>query len=115
MKNLILLLFVSSLFWGCYKTPEIEGFKTSGWKESLNNCDGYRMQSVNLIKGSEGDLVGKNQNEIKKLLGGPSKHELYDRNQKFFNYYLDCDKTKELVIRFNALGRVQEIQVIESP
>ncbi|MFT6135241.1 MAG: hypothetical protein ACJAZM_001735 [Cyclobacteriaceae bacterium] len=91
--------------------PNIEGFDSDEWEQSLSSCDSYRMeQAENLIKQKEA-LLTSNQNEITALLGNPSLHKLFNRNQKFFFYQLDCENTRRLAIRFDALGRVKEVQI----
>ncbi len=105
---LILLTFFS-----CYQAPVINDFDPTQWKSSLVNCNDYRINASEEIIEQKEKLLSKNQNEIVALLGNPEKHELFDRNQKFFFYQLDCEKTKELSLRFDALGRVREVQVIK--
>ncbi len=110
MKWLYYLTVVSLT--ACYQTPEIDGFDQAKWTESLENCDGYRTEITALLLEKKSELISKNQNEVKALLGSAGRHELFERGQKFFYYQLDCDRTKELSIRFDAMGRVKELQVV---
>ncbi len=92
--------------------PEIEGFDSDSWEKSLEECDNYRKENAFRLTSQNGDpLLTKNQNEIKSLLGNPSRHRLFNRNQKFFYYNLDCNNDQVLSIRFDALGRVKEVMV----
>lgn len=70
---------------------------------------------------NKSELLGNGQTQIKEWLGNPDQHQLYKRNQKFFIYYLEpgpsCknndpkNQYNRLEIRFNALGKVNEITV----
>ena len=98
----------------CYSPPAIEGFSSDKWENALTECDGYRISGADSILKNKEQLLLKNQNEIRELLGAPARHQLFSRNQKFFFYELDCKKTTELSIRFDALGRVKELQVLRT-
>lgn len=113
MKRLLILgLWVLT---GCYSAPDIDGFDIEKWESAIENCTDYRMDKAGEFLDQHSDkIVGLNQNEIKELLGNPSRHQLFNRNQKFFFYSLNCDVTHELRIRYDALGRVKELQVIEA-
>lgn len=108
----ILLVSISS----CYQAPVIEDFDKDAWIAEPENCSGYRLavaEEIMVSKDKQNKLLTRNQNEIKNLFGEPDKHQLFNRNQKFFFYKLDCEQRKELSIRFDALGRVKELQIIE--
>jgi len=63
--------------------------------------------------------LGKDQDQIKGLLGKPDMHEIYRRSQRFYIYWVDpgasCKnfiadkKAANLTLRYNALGRVHEV------
>lgn len=102
------ILFLS----GCYQAPKIPGFESDKWKNSLDNCDGYRAEASQVLLDQWQDLKGASQNEVRQLLGKETQHQLYLRNQKFFFYDLNCpdDTTQlQLRIRFDALGHVREM------
>lgn len=111
----ILFLIPLTICLSCYKAPQIDGFDTQAWKESIS-CDQNRLDEANVLLANEQKLLSANQNEVQELLGNPDEHELYSRNQKFFYYNLSpkCDSIpgQRLSIRFDALGRVNEIQII---
>ena len=97
---------------GCYSAPEIEGFDSDQWKAALQDCDSGRTEQVDLLMDQVDKLKGKGQNSIQQLLGKPTRHELYKRNQKFFYYDLSCDgaaNAEQIRIRFDALGNLREI------
>ena len=104
-----ILLFLIS----CGEPLEIEGFEKDRWKDSIINCDEYRSTHVKLIIDQKEKLLLKSQRVVNKLLGHPPKQKLYSRNQKLVYYPLDCNNERDLSIRIDALGRVQEIQVIK--
>lgn len=105
----IISLLVSS----CYRAPEVPGFDSEKWQKSLETCDGYRVESNQLLLDHFEVLKGATQNEIQLLLGRETQHSLYLRNQKFFFYDLSCADSpgikEHLRIRFDALGHVREV------
>lgn len=99
----------------CYQAPNLEGWDATRWNGMALDCENDRVElAKNIVIPQQRKLLGKNQNEIDKLLGAADRHELYERNQKFFYYRLDCINKQELSVRFDALGRVKEIQVIKT-
>lgn len=65
-------------------------------------------------------LLSLNELQITTLLGKPDQHELYERGQKFYYYFIDdapsCAPGKDsaaqkLVIRFNAMGLAKEVSI----
>ncbi|MEQ9405005.1 MAG: hypothetical protein RIM99_15540 [Cyclobacteriaceae bacterium] len=118
MKNIsIIIIFL--LCSSCYKTLELDGFDTSEWR-SKEPCSAYRINSVNLVMENRELILEATQNEVESLLGAADEHELYERNQKFFHYRLTpadtcltgTAATKYLSIRFNAIGRASDMQVV---
>ncbi len=119
MKSIFQILVLVMLS-SCYKTLEINDFDKNEWVSFKTNCTEYRLQKINLITENRQLLLESTQNEIESLLGSPEEHELYGRNQKFFHYRLtppdtcvnSTDPVKFLSVRFNALGRANEVQVM---
>lgn len=115
MKNIHIVILILGLS-GCYSIPEIDGFDESAWNAQITDCDQGKVQQAEIILDQQDLLLGEGQAEIKTLLGQPSEHELYRRNQKFFYYDLtpqSCTEAKRLSIRFDALDRVKEVLIIE--
>ncbi len=107
---LVALIWIAS---SCYSTPEIPGFNTKKWLAFNEDCSDYRLiEGSELILEHEELLLSYGQNEITNTLGPPSRHELFNRNQKFFFYDLDCLEKETLRFRFDALGRLKEIDRI---
>lgn len=102
------------LLFSCYQAPKIEGFKKESWEKPIS-CEQNRMEAAKVLLQNEQILLSANQNEISELLGDPDEHELYGRNQKFFYYnlMLFCDSlpAQRLSIRFDALGRLKEMNI----
>jgi len=97
---------------GCYRTPQIDGFDSTRWKTSIADCNNYRLQHVDLLLESADQLKGTGQNGMQQMLGKPARNELYERNQKFFYYNLNCGKNEpaqQLCLRFDALGNLREM------
>ena len=101
----------------CKKEENIRNFDKIQWDNYQKECSYYRLETIQNILDQEDQLLRKNQNEIVKLLGKPSEHELSSRNRKYFYYLLTpqppCKKIsssqKYLSIRFNALGIADEL------
>lgn len=111
MKKLVLVISTTILI-GCYQAPNLKDFDQEKWEKAITECTNYRLVAAkDLIDLQRQMILGLNQNEITKLFGNPTQHLLHSRNQKFFFYQLDCDNTKRLSLRFDALGRVKEIQI----
>ncbi|MFY0686054.1 MAG: hypothetical protein JXQ90_02765 [Cyclobacteriaceae bacterium] len=105
---LVTLLILSS----CTKV-EIDGFDKELWSKSIQSCDGYRFEICEkIILPKKNEVLGLNQNEIKSLFGAPPRNELYERNQKFFFYPVDCEGKQSLSVRFDALGRCKEVAIV---
>jgi hypothetical protein len=112
-KSFNILIIQIVLLYSCYQVPTIQGWDPSRWSAMKENCEMDRIDlAENILMVNKANLLGVTQNNIENLLGNPDRHELYDRNQKFFYYSLDCEKGKELSIRFDALGRVKELQIL---
>ncbi len=110
--NSRVLAFVPVILLACYSAPQIDGFDSQRWKSALTDCTDYRLQHVQLLLDEEGTLKGEGQNQVQQLLGKPTRHELYNRNQKFFYYDLNCEGDTamyQLRIRFDALGKLREM------
>lgn len=112
---IFLLFFLGS----CTASISIDGFDREVWFNDRGGCKGGRKAIVELLESNKEKLLGKDQNQIKKLLGKPDMHELYKRTQRFYVYSVDprascanfdAGNTKaNLTLRFNALGRVHEV------
>ena len=118
MKN-SLFIFGLLLLSSCYKTLTIDGFDKERWVNYKSDCSTYRLDISDLIIKNQDILLKGTQNEVESLLGKAGEHELYERNQKFFHYRLTppdtCDRyetVKYLSVRFNAIGRVNLVQVM---
>jgi len=119
MRRLLSVLIFAATF-GCGKSlPELENLNLTDWKNDKNGCATYRSQHIEEIKTQKEKLLALNEAQIIKLLGRPDRNELYKRNQKFYQYYLEaganCATPKEsalkLAIRFNAMGLAKEIAI----
>ena len=103
----------------CTPSISIDGFDKSTWVNDNDGCNGDRKNQVELLIENKSTLLGKDQDQIKELLGKPDMHEIYRRSQRFYIYSIDpgiscknfiADKTAaNLTLRYNALGRVHEV------
>ena len=115
MKKLFILLACIAI--SCGKPlPQFENIDLAKWKNDKNGCQGERLKMLGPLKEQKEKLKGLSENEILKLLGRPDRNELYKRNQKFYEYFIepggDCQKDSTrliLSIRFNAVGLAKEV------
>ena len=117
LYNLIPLL----CFIACNSNNPLNDSNLELWKSSDADCNGNRLEVLESILENKSYFTGMSQEEVKNVLGKPDRHELYNRNQKFFIYYLqapDCqnavsdEKFKHLSLRFNSLGKLSEMVVV---
>jgi len=117
LYNLIPLLF----FIACNVNNPLNNSDLELWKSPDADCNGNRLEVLESILESKEYFTGLSQEEVSNLLGKPDRHELYNRNQKFFIYYLQApnclnvvsiEKFKHLSLRFNSLGKLSEMVVV---
>ncbi len=108
------------LLMACSKsTPQLENIDTESWKNDRNACAGKRQEMLDALKVQQDKLLALKETQIVALLGRPDNNELYERNQKFYYYYITpapaCENpasaSLQLEIRFNALGYSKEIYI----
>ncbi|MEM6829104.1 MAG: hypothetical protein AAF551_01220 [Bacteroidota bacterium] len=119
MKKITFVILVVFAFTSCYQKAAMEGFDQNQWLAFTQDCSDYRLKIADHVLKNSAALLESNQNEIEGLLGAPTEHELYTRNQKFFHYRLtpmdSCGSygpVKFLSIRFNAIGRANELELV---
>ncbi|WP_026998325.1 hypothetical protein [Eisenibacter elegans] len=86
--HLLLTLLVLILLSGCETAPHLDNFDTKVWKADRYACQGQREALVSSLYQQRERLKGLNQAQIQLLLGKPDKQRLYERNQKFYYYYI---------------------------
>ena len=113
-------LFSCILLFSCGKAlPELDNFDTETWKSDRNACLDKRLSMKKILLEQKDKLLALKETQIVTLLGRPDNNELYERNQKFYYYYLTpapvcgqpSETTLQLEIRFNALGYSKEIYI----
>jgi hypothetical protein len=113
----ITLLLIS---FACTDLPKLENIDLNKWKEDRDACNEYRIQIIDTLLIQKDKLRGLSQNEMIQLLGTADRHQLFERSQKFFIYYLNpnenCEQyaqgyLKALYIRFNSLDQAVEFSV----
>ena len=119
MKQMRWLLGVMILVSCGPRATEIEGVDLDSWRADINGCKSKRVSIAPKLEESWSELEGLTQPQIEATLGKPDHHELYQRSQKFFIYYLTpgpgCNTYDSLAtprkihIRFNALGFANEL------
>lgn len=118
----IIPLVVFLIIIACTETPNLDNIDLNKWKADKNACLEYRIEVVDELLSQKDKLKGLSQNQMISLLGTADKHQLYERSQKFFIYYLNpnenCDQytegyVKALYIRFNSLDQAIDFNVQE--
>jgi outer membrane protein assembly factor BamE (lipoprotein component of BamABCDE complex) len=123
-----LLLTAMGLFamLGCSTPPgQLGKLDLEKWRNDRSACLGIRSGLVADFKAEQNQLLGKFADEIGELLGKPDIHQLGDRNQKFYVYFLEkgeqCEDIKmkstaqKVILRFNAVGLLSEITYQKEP
>ena len=103
----------------CDSSKKIKGFDTTTWQADRLGCGGQRealRQSFDTIRQ---ELKGLTQDEVLDVLGKPDFQRLYERNQKFYVYFLepgaqcegkaDASRARTVVLRFSAIELVTEV------
>ncbi|SHK44644.1 hypothetical protein SAMN04488028_10536 [Reichenbachiella agariperforans] len=115
----IVILLFSTLVWSCTtsQTTEQTWIKKESWKNELTQCTGYRSELTNQLDSLTTHLKTLRESEVTDMMGMPDQTLLYERGQKFFEYQVNCTTDKKtnkfLRLRFNALGYVNEVLLIE--
>lgn len=98
--------------------PHLEGIDVAAWKNDKNACKGDRVKMIDSLLLQKEKLLALTELDIVDVLGKPDRQELYKRNQKFYYYFImpsqECNLSastgsRQLVIRFNAVGLAKEI------
>ena len=112
------LYFIVIITFSCSKKIDIEGFNEEAWQHDKNGCEGIRENMTTTLSDIKSQLLTLDTDAIISILGRPNKAILSTRNQKKFVYTISpsekCDnysseKSTQLYIRFNAVGRAYEI------
>lgn len=121
MKKYIASLFVagSLLFASCSNTEQIGNFDSKRWKSDKYACEGDRKQMQADFEEIRKQLYGREEKDIRALLGSPDGEELMSRGQRMFYYYLEpgmqctqkgkISEANKAEVRFNATYKVSEI------
>lgn len=107
--------FILVVLISCQPKKRIEGFNSEIWKNSAV-CSEERISLAELIESNEEKLLSLTQPDIEELLGPAPRHELFNRNEKFFYYPIEKDcgngNNRSLFFRFDALGRTKEVIIV---
>ncbi len=115
--SLVLIVF---LIFSCGKDlPNLQGVDSEKWKGDKNACLGDRKTMESSLQEEINKLKGLSEMDIIKLLGRPDENELYERNQKFYTYFISSGPAcaiadtaaHKLILRFNAMGFAQLVSI----
>ena len=119
MKKYFILLSALVLL-SCGKSlPVLENFDENKWKNDRNACANQRVEMQSALEAQQEKLLALKEMQIVQLLGRPDGNELFERNKKFYTYYItpsaQCSNAsvapKRLEIRFNAIGVSKEVYI----
>jgi len=117
-KRVYLLLVLLAL--SCKEVTKLDNFDRIEWQRDKNGCMGIRKKMVESLEKQSNKLKDLSQNQVLQLLGKPDIHNLYQRQQRFYVYFVEkgiqCDSLqfpagKSLQVRFSALDKVSELFV----
>lgn len=125
MKQILIIALLGGLF-SCSSKPEKIGqLDLIKWRSDRGACDSKRTALIDDFKAEQKQLMGKFIDEIGELLGRPDIHQLGERNEKFYVYFLEkgthCEdikapsKAKKVILKFNAVGLLSEITYQDRP
>jgi len=116
----ISFLFFSFLF-SCKKKISINGLDSQSFKSDRQACNGFREKVGKDFNSIRLQLKSLTQSEIVELLGRPDFQVLETHGQKYYVYFMekgnqcinkdDPNKTKTLVLHFNAVELVSEASI----
>jgi hypothetical protein len=129
MSDMITKALTAFMLFGlfaCSAPPEKLGsLDLVKWRGDRGGCNNVRAGLVKDLKTVEGQLKGKFADDIGDLLGRPDIHQLGERNQKFYVYFLSkgeqCTDIKskstapKVIMKFNAVGLLSEITYQSRP
>lgn len=125
LRGLFTLGFVILMI-GCSSQPEKLGnLDLKKWRGDRGGCEGMRSGQIDSFKVEQKEIMGKFIDEVGEILGRPDIHQLGERNQKFYIYFMEkgphCNgnqktsKAKKVVLKFNAIGLLSEITYQTQP
>lgn len=103
---------------GCGSPKQLEGFDSAAWKSDRMGCQGTRKSMRGQSDAIRLQLRGLSQDEVLDVLGKPDFQRLYQRNQKFYVYFVepgpqcegrsDASQARTLILRLSAIELVTE-------
>lgn len=119
----MLLLFFLLLQTGCAgkkkKVNRLQNFESELWIQDKNGCGGERMNLKDNLLSQKHNMRGLKTDLIESYLGKPDAHQLSERGQQYYIYFMEpgpkCEAAKEnplaLFIRFSAVGIATEFTI----
>jgi len=129
MKKLLIKSSIAAMlscFFACSTPPDKLGnLDLVKWRGDRGGCNDVRAGLEKDFRSIEKQLKGKFADDIGDLLGRPDIHQLGERNQKFYVYFLSkgeqCSDIKsksnapKVILKFNAVGLLSEITYQSRP
>ncbi len=126
LKYVFYVAFIVVVFFylttGCKKKKDrkLQQFDSVSWINDKNGCDSSRLTMKDQVLSLKHLMKGLKVNEIETLMGRPDAQELYQKNQRYYIYFIepggDCslnngEQPLALYIRFSAIGIANEISI----
>jgi hypothetical protein len=126
MKHWIIAVSLFTGLCGCSSPPDKLGsLDLKKWRSDRGGCNSVRASLEHAFQSEQKQLMGKFVDEVGAILGRPDIHQLGERNQKFYVYFLEkgihCEdikrpsKAKKVILKFNAVGLLSEITYQDRP
>ena len=121
-----IIIFSLFILGSCSSQPDKLGkLDLKKWRGDRGGCEGGRTAIAADFKAEQRQLMGKFIDDVGTILGRPDIHQLGERNQKFYVYFLEkgpqCEdmklksKAKKVILKFNAVGLLSEITYQDRP
>jgi hypothetical protein len=115
----VVVTLLAALLGGCQSAGKFAEFDSGVWKNDRLGCGGKRQELRGQFDKIRLELKGSTQDQVINVLGKPDFQRLYQRNQKFYIYFMEpgtqCEGKSEtsqartVVLRFSAIGLVTEV------
>jgi len=125
MKSIIIAALLAGMLACSSKPDKLGRLDLQKWRGDRGGCEGLRMKQTEDFKAEQKQLMGKFIDEVGTILGRPDIHQLGERNQKFYVYFLEkgphCEnsqtksKARKVILKFNAVGLLSEITYQTQP
>jgi outer membrane protein assembly factor BamE (lipoprotein component of BamABCDE complex) len=115
----VVAILLAALLGSCQSAGKFAEFDSGVWKNDRLGCGGKRQELRRQFDKIRLELKGSTQVQVISVLGKPDFQRLYQRNQKFYIYFMEpgpqckgkseASQARTVVLRFSAIGLVTEV------